>query len=47
MGLDGSWQDALLRAVVAAVSFVTLFLVARYRWRERDSDHGPADSGLD
>ncbi len=43
-----SWTDALVRAVVALTVFAVLFVAARYRWKkQRDSDQGSADLGLD
>lgn len=36
-----------VRGAVALAVFVVLFVVARHRWRERGTDQGPPDIGLD
>ena len=48
MGLDTyTWADGLLRGGLGGAFFVLLFLAARWRWKQGDSDRGEADIGLD
>jgi hypothetical protein len=42
-----AWELPAVRGAVALAVFVVLFVVARLRWRKRDSDQGPPDIGLD
>ncbi len=41
------WELPAVRGVVALAVFAVLFVVARLRWRKRESDQGPPDIGLD
>lgn len=41
------WELPAVRGAVALAVFVVLFVVARQRWRNRGSDQGPPDIGLD
>ena len=38
---------AFARGLLALNLFALLFYAARYRWRERESDRGAPDIGLD
>ncbi|PVY96366.1 hypothetical protein C8D89_13016 [Actinomycetospora cinnamomea] len=41
------WELPAVRGAAALAVFVALFIVARHRWRDRGSDQGPPDIGLD
>lgn len=45
--MDAEWTAAALRGALAVLAFLFVFGGAHYRRRERGSDHGAADVGLD
>lgn len=42
-----SWPEALLQGALGGLSFILLFLAARWRWKGRAGRDAQTDLGLD